>query len=207
MTCGNSVHFQQCAVTGGDFVLSSVSIPQNADANSLVSIPVTVKMNCLLCIENTVVIIYLSDINGNCISDTGLLTFGVVSIPGSTITANLSYIQPTDSNFFGKISVVQIGIFSDTCTDSRSFTVKTSYPPVPTGSGYSCDTTKNKCFADPQSTTSYAQCHADCEGGAGTGTGTGTVCSTNDYPIMGICVPKPLILGAFVLGAIYVFKK
>ena len=40
-----------------------------------------------------------------------------------------------------------------------------------------------------------------------TGTGAGVVCSANDMNLMGICVPKPVVLGAFVLGAILIFKK
>lgn len=208
MACGNSVHFQDCSITGGDFVLSSVSPPvTGASPGSLVTIPISVKMTCLLCLERTIVIVYLSDINGNCISDTGELSF-YSAYKGDIITANLSYMQPTDSDFFGKISVVQIGLLSDTCTDSRSFTVKTNYPPAPVGKGYSCNPTINKCFADPTSTVSYAQCHIDCEGGTGTGIKPPVVCDpNNDMNIMGICVPKPVVLGAFVLGAIYIFKK
>jgi hypothetical protein len=209
MPCGNSVHFQECGVTGGDFVLTSVSPPQNASPGTLVTVPITVKMNCLLCLERVVVIVYLSDVSsGNCIYDTGELSFVGWGIKGSTIDANLSYFQPTDSDFNGKISVVQIGNLSDSCTDSHTFAVKTNYPPVPVGQGWSCNPTTNKCFADPTSTVSYTQCHITCEGGTGTGTKPPAVCDPNaDMNIMGICVPKPLVLGAFALGAIYIFKK
>lgn len=41
-----------------------------------------------------------------------------------------------------------------------------------------------------------------------TGVGEGTICtSANDMNVMGICVPKPLVLGAFALAAIYIFKS
>jgi hypothetical protein len=211
MSCGNSINCQTCSVTGGDITITH-SAPQTATQGQFVTIPIIVTLNCypgVTCLWVNAFQICLYDTDGACVADTGELSFAAWGLKGETVSTSVNYFQPSDKDFHGTLSVVQLGLFgAKTCMDSKLVSIKTIYPPAPVGKGYSCDSKINKCFADPQSTVSYAQCHVDCEGGTGTGAKPSVVCDPgSDMNIMGICVPKPVVLGAFALAAIYIFKS
>lgn len=190
MACDVNCPSQPCNRTGGQYVITGFSPPQSANAGDLVTINFAVSLNCgpLGCINYSFVVC-LFDSNGACLSSSSPQQFPSLT---TSIPMSLSYTQPT-ADFHGNLSLIGQELLGNNCYDSHIFTVKTNAPP---GQGWSCDSVSKTCYSDSNSTTTYDQCRVACAGGGGGGTfGTcNPPCPSSDMCVLGMCLPKPLVL-------------
>lgn len=199
MVCDNQC--KMCTSKGGDFkIAESFSPPASANPGDYVTLDIPITLSCTgaICIVPFYKTIWvcLHDSTGNCI------TSGQLIYTAEGINITLTYVQPADRNFNGSVSIIQNGLLNTYCNDVRPITVKTIVPPA---EKYSCNPNTNKCESDPDKGIPWFDCNASC---AKAGGNLNVECdSANDMNIMGICVPKPVVLGAFALAAIYIFKK
>jgi hypothetical protein len=165
-----------------------------------VSIGVDIKDNSWIIPDSVIVDLYNLD-TGNCEDSTGIFDLP----PGASKRIMINTKMPTSGNLNLRVSVstfnlgVPIPPAGFVCQDFWEVSIKGVDPNV---TRYDC--VNNNCEAvkdGPYATKS--DCDKDCSAGGS----PKVVCSENDMNIMGICVPKPVVLGAFALGAIYIFKS
>lgn len=183
---------KKCATTGGDYTVIA-SPPPNANPGEYVTIPFSVTKNCSLCRD--LCIVCLHDENGTCIASTNVLNFANCIPWGCVITAQLSYTQPSDRSFRGSLDVIVIGLLEKYCSDTKPIEVDTNFPPGQ--QTYSCN--NGRC--EPAGTTGKyinPDCSGQCTGGGGGG------CSPSESNVLGLCVPKPVLLlgGLFLVYSI-----
>ena len=194
MTCESDC--QSCSSGNKDYEIVTLDYSKEVKPGDVYTVNVRVRINAIL----GTVIACLYDIDSNlCIASTQRIDFWTggyrdISLSGimgnSDLHLNLSIVEPYAFN-----------LFQSTCEDNRYFTIRVYVPPE---SRWSCDTSSKSCYEDSNSTMTKSQCDAKC---GGAGTTDKVVCTANDMNIMGICVPKPVVLGVFALGAIYIFKS
>lgn len=189
-----------CSTTGGELhVETSFSPPKIADPGAQVTIKFKVVMNSMWSVDTWFWACLYNTDTDLCETSTPQ-TF----IDHDGVDVTLTYLQPTDGDFHGVLSIAEWQLIgSNQCDDIKAFTVKTNFPPV---AKWACNTKTKSCARDDISGTymTATSCNDACKK---SGAGTAVVCDpNNDMNIMGICVPKPIVLGAFVLGAIYIFK-
>lgn len=199
MVCNMNCPSQPCAVTGGNYSIT-LSSPDSANEGDIVEVPFSVSVTCQYCLRRSFIACLFDDRSGKCVISSDVTSFQPLS--DEPVSMILKYPQPS-TDFHGSISLLGIGIVeANECYDVKSFSVKTIAPP---GQGWTCNQSNKTCYPDPNSTTSHDQCFAECTGGGGGG--AAVACTESDYKVLGICVPKVAIFGAFVLGALYVMSK
>lgn len=170
MAC--NIGCKKCDVMDGNYIISNYSPPQNANPGTIVSIPIVIKQNCVLCSNlGQSITVCLHDTNGQCIASTTPFTFYPWGIYGSTQNLTLSYTQPTNSDFNGTLSVVQLGVVFNDCVDSKVISVQTNFPPG--SKKYSCSA--GSCVENSSGKYSSPDCNNECST-------AGKVCDPITYP-------------------------
>jgi len=185
-----------------EIVQSTISVPPSAIWGSPIQIGIDIVDKSVVIQDS--ICVDLHDLSGNCLDSTGEIVLGA----GETKRIIFNAIMPSSGNFNGRISlsVYYLGILINTwgCADSLTISIRGVDPNI---AHLVCDGKTKLCVNAPGAGSNLDGCNFvgdPCGGGTGT---TPVGCTENDMNVMGICVPKPVVLGAFALVAIYIFKS